>query len=316
MVNFGEYLLKNVESAWKDKYVRYETLKKVLSGGDEELGIDGNEETSRYRSAALSMSVPQPSATPQDLADNEELFFLLLEEDMARVRDFTGERIGEIQAEISAVELLIYGEYANREDEAKERLKAVAAEFLRLEKFVNLNYTGFDKIMKKHDKIYETPCRSHYLTRLASEPWARGNYSQIVVGLSQLWQKIRGDKVANEVKSAAQNFRRTTTKYWVQTKDVTAVKARVLMHLPVFLQESMNGESDAQLVNSVYLDNTAMELYRGRLNKTPGAIALRLRWYGTATPTENGKVKRGTRRSTEAHPQMWLTMPVLLAALS
>jgi SPX domain protein involved in polyphosphate accumulation len=34
----------------------------------------------------------------------------------------------------------------------------------------------------------------------------------------------------------------------------------------------------------VYLDNLSMELYNGRLDKTPGAIALRHRWYGTGTP--------------------------------
>ena len=50
-----------------------------------------------------------------------------------------------------------------------------------------------------------------------------------------------------------------------------------LQHLPVFLQKSMEGETDSQLVNSVYLDNRAMELYHGRLDKTPGAIALRFR---------------------------------------
>ena len=38
-------------------------------------------------------------------------------------------------------------------------------------------------------------------------------------------------------------------------------------------------------VNSVYLDSPALELYHGRLNKTPGAVALRLRWYGTGEPT-------------------------------
>lgn len=37
---------------------------------------------------------------------------------------------------------------------------------------------------------------------------------------------------------------------------------------------------DWQLINSVYLDNDSMELYHGRLDKTPEAIALRLRWYG------------------------------------
>eukprot|EP00983_Pelagomonas_calceolata_P023725 747015-Pelagomonas_calceolata.AAC.6 len=32
-----------------------------------------------------------------------------------------------------------------------------------------------------------------------------------------------------------------------------------------------------QLVNSVYLDNSSCELYHGRLDKKPGAIALRIR---------------------------------------
>ena len=45
----------------------------------------------------------------------------------------------------------------------------------------------------------------------------------------------------------------------------------------------MEGETDAQLTNSVYLDNYNMELYRGRLDKTKGAIALRMRWYGTGS---------------------------------
>jgi SPX domain protein involved in polyphosphate accumulation len=70
----------------------------------------------------------------------------------------------------------------------------------------------------------------------------------------------------------------------VHTENISAIKYTVLQHLPVFLQNTMAGESDSQLVNSVYLDNTSMELYHGRLDKTPGAIALRFRWYGTGTP--------------------------------
>jgi SPX domain protein involved in polyphosphate accumulation len=57
----------------------------------------------------------------------------------------------------------------------------------------------------------------------------------------------------------------------------------------------MHGETDSQLVNSTYVDNAAMELYHGRLDKSPGAIALRMRWYGTGTP-EIVFVERKTHR--------------------
>lgn len=38
-------------------------------------------------------------------------------------------------------------------------------------------------------------------------------------------------------------------------------------------------ESDAA-ISSIYFDNEDLELYLGRLEKTEGAEAIRLRWYG------------------------------------
>ena len=90
-------------------------------------------------------------------------------------------------------------------------------------------------------------------------------------------------------------FMRSTTKYWVSTSDISKVKYAVLQHLPVFLQKTATGETDSQLTNSVYLDNSQLELYHGRLDKSPGAIAVRLRWYGNGDP-ETVFVERKTHR--------------------
>jgi SPX domain protein involved in polyphosphate accumulation len=65
----------------------------------------------------------------------------------------------------------------------------------------------------------------------------------------------------------AQDFKRRTTKYWVRQEDVAAVKYLVMQHLPVFLQKGE--KSDAQLINSVYVDNKDFELYYGRLDRVP-----------------------------------------------
>lgn len=46
------------------------------------------------------------------------------------------------------------------------------------------------------------------------------------------------------------------------------------MHTPYSLRVTA---SDAQLINSVYFDNENLELYHGRLDKKPGAIAVRIR---------------------------------------
>lgn len=48
----------------------------------------------------------------------------------------------------------------------------------------------------------------------------------------------------------------------MRDEDISQLKWFVLQHLPVLLQESMGTKSDSQLVNSVYLDNATLELYK------------------------------------------------------
>lgn len=51
----------------------------------------------------------------------------------------------------------------------------------------------------------------------------------------------------------------------------------LLQHLPVFQFDKDDFAGDAQLINSVYFDNENLELYHGRLDKKPNAIAARIR---------------------------------------
>ena len=74
---------------------------------------------------------------------------------------------------------------------------------------------------------------------------------------------------------------RSTSKFWVRERGVSSVKYTILQHLPVFQFNPDPDERfphDAQLINSVYLDNSLLELYHGRLDKRPDAIAMRIRW--------------------------------------
>ena len=135
----------------------------------------------------------------------------------------------------------------------------MAQGFLRLEKYVNLNFMGFHKILKKHDKyIPWNPCKDFYVKRMHNQSWVRGDYSDLVVRLSSIYSILRDDRVVEEETTESQNCLKTTTKYWVKTEDVSRVKYQVLKHLPVFLQNAANGESDSQLTNSVYLDNNQL----------------------------------------------------------
>jgi SPX domain protein involved in polyphosphate accumulation len=144
---------------------------------------------------------------------------------------------------------------------------------------------GFHKILKKHDKnLPQTPCRQFYIAHLHNQPWVQGNYSEVMVVLSGVFSKLRGDRLAEAVGGSSQAFNRSTRKYWVRTEDVSKVKKFIIENMPVFVFNQENYSGDAQLINSVYFDNDTLELYHGRLDKKPGAIALRVRWYGPNDP--------------------------------
>lgn len=225
---------------------------------------------------------PQTNAQGLDtsrISVTDEDFLKCLESNMVKVESFTLSQVTKLREKIASTE---------KESNKKKKEKLadeIAKDFLRVEKYVNLNFMGFHKILKKHDKnLPNNPCKAFYIARLHGQAWVRGDYSDIVVRLSDIYSSLREDKVAEENKDATQSFLRSTTKYWVKTEDVSRVKYAVLRHLPVFLQKTSTGESDSQFTNSVYLDNDQLELYHGRLDKTPGAIALRLRWYGPGDP--------------------------------
>jgi len=106
-------------------------------------------------------------------------------------------------------------------------------------RFVNVNFTAFRKILKKHDKTLPNPCSAFYIGRLHQQGaahgvrawghrglrpkcdcgvaplcagWLRGDYSDIIVNISRIYSTLRGDKNKAAPAGASQNFLRKTTK--------------------------------------------------------------------------------------------------------
>jgi len=138
-------------------------------------------------------------------------------------------------------------------------------------------------------------------TRLKAKPFYKENYDASVVKLSRLYDLVRtrgnpvkGDSAAG---GSQANFIRHTTKYWVHPDNVTELKLLILKHLPVLVfNASKEFETEDSAITSIYYDNPEKwDLYEGRLKKTEGAEAIRLRWYG-GMKTETIFVERKTHR--------------------
>lgn len=138
-------------------------------------------------------------------------------------------------------------------------------------------------------------------TRLKAKPFYKENYDASVIKLSRLYDLVRtrgnpvkGDSAAG---GSQASFVRQTTKYWVHPDNVTELKLIILKHLPVLVfNASKEFEQEDSAITSIYYDNPdTWDLYEGRLKKTEGAEAIRLRWYG-GMKTETIFVERKTHR--------------------
>lgn len=152
--------------------------------------------------------------------------------------------------------------------------------------YTKLNFTGFMKIVKKHDKVTNFKLKPNFSTEyLDKHPFYKYNYDGLILKLSDLFNLVKHRGHPNVGDSSAggkqQDFIRSTTKYWVHPDNIVHLKLAILKHLPVMVFDpKKNWEPADSAITSIYFDNPDLELYLGRLEKIEGAEAIRFRWYG------------------------------------
>jgi SPX domain protein involved in polyphosphate accumulation len=121
-----------------------------------------------------------------------------------------------------------------------------------------------------------------FMIRLHAKPFYKLSFDSLIIRLSKIYDTVRtGGKREQTAppSSSSQSYIRRTTKYWVHPDNITEVKIHILKNLPVLIF-TQPGQDPDPAITSIYMDNDAMELYIGRLEKSQGAQAHRIRWYG------------------------------------
>ncbi|KAI7225729.1 SPX-domain-containing protein, partial [Hortaea werneckii] len=289
-MRFGQQLRSSLIKDWYYYYIDYEGLKKSLQPVPENTDASG----ARKKSSSQGWS-----------EEDEQRFVNHLEEELDKVFTFQRVKSQEIIRRINASEkevneVIARSQAAGQGDERakanapteeefsllEEDLSDIIADVHDLAKFTQLNYTGFQKIIKKHDKQTNWHLKPVFAARLNARPFFKDDYDITVVNLSKLYDQVRtkGNPVTGDASAGGkqQNFVRQTTKYWVHPDNITELKLIILKHLPVLVfNPSKEFEKKDSAISSIYYDNPdTWELYEGRLKKTEGAEAIRLRWYG------------------------------------
>ncbi|CAO3629490.1 unnamed protein product [Mucor hiemalis] len=264
-MKFADQLQKGIFAPWRLSYINYDVLKTELKARQLDHGW-----------------------TDQDEKD----FIHLLENELEKVYDFITAKLGEVEARISYCERTLQT-FMNNPSWSSEQnwnimddaLTEVLFDVNDLAKFTRMNYIGFQKILKKHDKWTGLHLQQDFIPQLRSKPLDKQRFDVAIVYISALHDlcRLQGKpRTGNAAAGGDQNaFERATAKYWIHPDNVTEVKSIIMLHLPVLIfNKEKKFEVSDSAISSIYYDNDDFDLYTGRLQRDEGAEAIRFRWYG------------------------------------
>ncbi|KAK4156657.1 VTC domain-containing protein [Chaetomidium leptoderma] len=287
-MRFGKTLRQSVYPPWKDKYIDYTKLKSLLR---EDRPDDDDE----------------PWTEDDEQRFYEEIFNVQLD----KVAEFQTEKVEDLRHRVDAAfeklkELPTAEEGKPKTDADTSRLKdleaeldAIMNEVKELQKYSNLNYTGFLKIVKKHDRKRGDRYRIRPMMMVSLSKRAFNSeqaYSPLLNKLSLLYFAIRqqletpgaaADAYPVDPDSQPETHKGekyTAHKFWVHPDNLLEVKTYILRRLPalVYSEQSakeVDGQQDPT-ITSLYFDSPKFSLYSNKLERELEASSLRLRWYG------------------------------------
>lgn len=233
---FGVKLANDMYPPWKDSYINYDHLKNLLKENE----------------------ISDSNWTEKD----ESKFVEALDKELEKVYSFQISKYNSLLDKLINLEKQTSTEAKIKtiDPENFQRiLEDSLTEAQELDNFSRLNFTGFIKIVKKHDKLHPKypSVKSLLEVRLKELPFHSEEYSPLLYRISYLYNILRGNfstisqslasnsKLSN-VASVEQssNTEYKIYKFWIHKDNLMEVKTRILRHLPVLVYAQTPNEND------------------------------------------------------------------------
>lgn len=302
-MRFGKTLRTSIYPPWKDHYIEYSKLKKLLreekaasspsSATPDTKDVDADEWTEEdervFAEELLGAQLEKvnnfQSSTYQNLRDRTSRCEAELEKVADNGKDSGEQKQGLISAD-ARKKLL---------EDVQQQLDSITKETNELEKYSRINFTGFLKAVKKHDRKRGSnyKLRPALQVRLGTLPFNSEDYSPLLFRLSAMYSYVRenlsGDAPPHppppeiQVHPGVDTY--TSQKFWVHPDNLMEVKTYILRRLPVLVynpQSSKFAESSQNdpTITSIYFDDPEFSLYTQKVDRATDASSLRLRWFG------------------------------------
>lgn len=304
---FGVKLANDTYPPWRDQYIDYEKLKKLLKESvirDSEINNSGSKKGKKR------------GKTDEYWTEKDESKFVTaLDEELEKVYSFQTSTYNKIMNTLNKLEEETDNDESLQSIDFQafqQHLEECLSQAQELDNFQRLNFTGFTKIVKKHDKLHPgyPSVKSLLQVRLKSLPFHSEEYSPLLYKISYLYNIVRNNfstvskSLANSSKfSSIPNHEETTTqsfKFWIHQDNLMEVKTNILRRLPVLVYAQAPSESD-DLINRLEssllnddggpaISNSSNETDVGHLNKSFEPVISTLYFDNDAFELYNNKL--------------------------
>jgi SPX domain protein involved in polyphosphate accumulation len=284
-MRFGKTLKNSIYPPWSKYYIDYNKLKGLLREHDvigDDSDTDGSwteQDEEAFVQELLNVQLDKVNAfqvqTSQQLRDRTAAC-----EDKLRPLARTE---GEDAAAVDDSERIKIA------SEVLSELDDITKEVSELEKYSRINFTGFLKAAKKHDRKRGARYRVKPLlqVRLSQLPFNSEDYSPLVRRLSVMYSFVR-EILSTSTVEPEPGFGKdqySSFKFWIHTDNLLEVKTLILRKLPVLIynpksSKELESHADDPTITSLYFDNPQFELYTQKVARSQEAGSLRLRWTG------------------------------------
>ncbi|KAJ8903324.1 hypothetical protein NDN08_004432 [Rhodosorus marinus] len=199
-MKFGKQLKQTVQDSlpeWRPNFLDYKDLKKKINGEVAGEHVEGNSDSSAEATARSSSERPNTHKFLEALRTEVEKvnnFFLDMEEDFIIRFQLLGSRVDDLKKEDSVDRRKV--------QDLCRKLIDFQGELVLLENFSVINYTGFRKILKKHDKKTGLDLRNTFLLAVLDTPFFLSN------SLRRLMNEVENKLLSLDMYS---KFRRTSS---------------------------------------------------------------------------------------------------------
>ena len=298
-MRFGKTLQTSVYQPWKDKYIDYAKLKSLLREDRADDDADWTEDDEKhFCDEIFNVQLEKVAQFQQERVDalRQKVDAAFDQLKAFAPQDAAKEPEGQETAEPSGISKIMKSdEDLTKFKNLEKELDDIMNEVKQLKKYSTINYTGFLKIVKKHDRKRGDKYRVRPMMQLslAQRPFnSEAGYSPLLNKLSLMYFAIRQQLEQDtavpldlEARAETHNGERYTAhKFWVHPDNLLEVKTMILRRLPALVYSEQSAKeldgNDSPSITSLYLDNRKFELYSNKVDRESESASLRLRWFG------------------------------------